>query len=215
MVPEGDRDTLVALEQELQIQRSRLAELDQQYTREYLALKPQLRAIPERIDELEAEIAEMKASGGNQVLDEAQQRFSAARRARSSLEQQLAVHKQEVAGFVATQPERLRGVGPVDISRPMDAVREIRRCVNELGFVGILVATCRFPSDWLMGGSTAASGSSNRSRQGTALCNCTLRLDEVRRRIRALLLHRVSTTRSSRPHIPTLRNSSFRLDDVG
>lgn len=45
----------------------------------------------------------------------------------------------EVAGFVAQYPDRLIGVGSVDISKPMDAVREIRRCVEELGFKAIRV----------------------------------------------------------------------------
>ena len=45
----------------------------------------------------------------------------------------------EVAGFVAQAPDRLVGVGSVDISRPMDAVREVRRCIMELGFKAIRV----------------------------------------------------------------------------
>ena len=45
----------------------------------------------------------------------------------------------EVAGFVRDAPERLVGVGSVDISRPREAVREIRRCVRELGFRAIRV----------------------------------------------------------------------------
>lgn len=45
----------------------------------------------------------------------------------------------EVAGFVAEAPERLVGVGSVDISRPMQALAEIRRCVRELGFKAIRV----------------------------------------------------------------------------
>jgi len=40
-----------------------------------------------------------------------------------------------VAGFVAQQPERLVGVASVDIRRPMEGVRELRRAVDELGFV--------------------------------------------------------------------------------
>ena len=44
-----------------------------------------------------------------------------------------------VAGFVREAPGRLAGVGSVNIRRPMDAVREIRRCVKELGFKGIRV----------------------------------------------------------------------------
>ena len=49
------------------------------------------------------------------------------------------ISNDEVAGFVAQAPDRLIGVGSVDISRPMQAVREVRRCVKELGFVGIRV----------------------------------------------------------------------------
>lgn len=45
----------------------------------------------------------------------------------------------EVAGFVAQAPDRLIGVGSVDITRPMQAVEEIHRCVNDLGFAAIRV----------------------------------------------------------------------------
>ncbi len=49
------------------------------------------------------------------------------------------ISNDEVAAFVTEYPDRLIGVGSVDISRPMQAVREIRRCVDELGFKGIRV----------------------------------------------------------------------------
>ena len=49
------------------------------------------------------------------------------------------ISNDEVAGFVKEAPDRLVGVGSVDISRPMDAVREIRRCVEQLGFKAIRV----------------------------------------------------------------------------
>ena len=49
------------------------------------------------------------------------------------------ISNDEVAEFVAQAPNRLAGVGSVDISRPMQAVREVRRCVNELGFKAIRV----------------------------------------------------------------------------
>jgi predicted TIM-barrel fold metal-dependent hydrolase len=49
------------------------------------------------------------------------------------------ISNDEVAGFVVKAPDRLVGVGSVDISTPMEAVREIRRCVNELGFKAIRV----------------------------------------------------------------------------
>lgn len=49
------------------------------------------------------------------------------------------ISNDEVAGFVAQAPDRLVGVGSVNIARPMEAVHEIRRCVTELGFKAIRV----------------------------------------------------------------------------
>ena len=47
------------------------------------------------------------------------------------------ISNDEVAGFVAQAPDRLVGVGSCDISKPMNAVREVRRCVQDLGFKAI------------------------------------------------------------------------------
>ena len=44
------------------------------------------------------------------------------------------ISNDEVATFVRRHPDRLVGVASVDLCRPMDAVRELRRCVRELGF---------------------------------------------------------------------------------
>lgn len=44
------------------------------------------------------------------------------------------VTNDEVAAVVAEAPDQLVGVAAVDLSKPMDAVRELRRCVRELGF---------------------------------------------------------------------------------
>lgn len=48
------------------------------------------------------------------------------------------VSNDEVAGFVAASGGVLRGVGSVNLRKPMEAVREVRRC-KERGFVGIRV----------------------------------------------------------------------------
>jgi len=40
----------------------------------------------------------------------------------------------EVAVAVRAEPELVVGIASVDIGRPMQAVRELRRCVRELGF---------------------------------------------------------------------------------
>ncbi|MCA9517490.1 MAG: amidohydrolase [Myxococcales bacterium] len=44
------------------------------------------------------------------------------------------VSNDEVAAYVAAMPGRLSGVASVDLSRPVAAVRELRRAVGELGF---------------------------------------------------------------------------------
>jgi predicted TIM-barrel fold metal-dependent hydrolase len=45
----------------------------------------------------------------------------------------------EVASLVRAYPDRFIGVGSVDLSRPMEAVRELRRCVRELGFRAVRI----------------------------------------------------------------------------
>ncbi|MGO4004066.1 amidohydrolase family protein [Pseudomonas fluorescens] len=45
----------------------------------------------------------------------------------------------EIAAAVSAHPDRVVGIASVDISRPMDAVRELRRCVRDLGFKGLRV----------------------------------------------------------------------------
>jgi uncharacterized protein len=43
------------------------------------------------------------------------------------------ISNDQVAAFVAHRPEMLIGVASVDLARPMDAIRELRRCVKRLG----------------------------------------------------------------------------------
>lgn len=75
-----------------------------------------------------ATLAAMDAAGVRQALTSA---WYAPRNAMIS--------NDEVAGFVAQAQGRLVGVGSVDISRPLAAVREVRRCVQELRFKAIRV----------------------------------------------------------------------------
>jgi uncharacterized protein len=44
-----------------------------------------------------------------------------------------------VAANVGRYPDRFAGVAAVDLARPMDAVRELRRCVRDLGFRALRV----------------------------------------------------------------------------
>ncbi|MGM0574438.1 MAG: amidohydrolase family protein [Myxococcota bacterium] len=47
------------------------------------------------------------------------------------------VTNDEVAAVVERAPDRLVGIASVDLHRPMEAVRELRRCVKDLGFRGL------------------------------------------------------------------------------
>ena len=55
------------------------------------------------------------------------------------------IDNDEVASFVTAHPGRLVGVASVDLARPMDAVRELRRAVRELGFRALRIVP------WLWG----------------------------------------------------------------
>jgi hypothetical protein len=55
------------------------------------------------------------------------------------------IDNDEVASFVREHPERLLGLASVDLASPMGAVRELRRCVHELGFRGLRIVP------WLWG----------------------------------------------------------------
>jgi predicted TIM-barrel fold metal-dependent hydrolase len=49
------------------------------------------------------------------------------------------ISNEEVAGWVGEHPDRFAGLAAVDLARPMEAVRELRHCVTELGFIGLRV----------------------------------------------------------------------------
>jgi predicted TIM-barrel fold metal-dependent hydrolase len=49
------------------------------------------------------------------------------------------ISNDEVAAFVSADPARLAGLASVDLRTPVKSVRELRRCVKELGFKGLRV----------------------------------------------------------------------------
>jgi predicted TIM-barrel fold metal-dependent hydrolase len=49
------------------------------------------------------------------------------------------ISNEEVAGWVDEHPDRFAGLACVDLDKPMVGVRELRRCVNDLGFKGLRV----------------------------------------------------------------------------
>jgi predicted TIM-barrel fold metal-dependent hydrolase len=49
------------------------------------------------------------------------------------------ISNEEVAVWVAEHPARFAGLAAVNLNKPMEAVRELRRCVSDLGFRGLRV----------------------------------------------------------------------------
>ena len=86
-------------------------------------------AIPEEAPGIDATVAAMDAAGvGFGLLS-----------AWSAPYQEPLISNDEVADWVATYPDRFAGLACVDLDKPMTAVRELRRCVTDLGFMGLRV----------------------------------------------------------------------------
>lgn len=85
--------------------------------------------VPERETPIEATVA---------ALDHADVRFGLLSAWHAPREDAL-ISNDEVAGWVAAHPDRFAGLAAVDLDKPMDAVRELRRCVIEHDFRGLRV----------------------------------------------------------------------------
>jgi len=57
----------------------------------------------------------------------------------SAPHQQPLISNDEVADWIAAHPDRFGGLACVDLNKPMEAIRELRRCVTELGFKGLRI----------------------------------------------------------------------------
>lgn len=101
VVPQNDSRTLSALEKRAQELREELEELDRQYTREFMALTPSLKVIPEKLAALEKEIFTMRQKGQATVLTDARQEYAAAQQTARVIQQQLEDHRQKAAEFTS------------------------------------------------------------------------------------------------------------------
>ena len=77
----------------------KLTELDHKYTRDYMALHPEMEAIPEQLDAVEKQIAEKEAAGKSLVLTSASRNYQAAKNAEIALQRQLDDYKQTALTF--------------------------------------------------------------------------------------------------------------------
>jgi polysaccharide biosynthesis transport protein len=99
VVPDDEQRSLSNLEKRLQELKEKLAEFDKRYTRQYLALQPSLKFIPEQIIQLEKEINVKHQTGKQMVWNEASQEYYAAQQVVRDIKQQLDEHKLKASEF--------------------------------------------------------------------------------------------------------------------
>ena len=79
--------------------RDQLTELDNKYTRDYMALHPEMKAIPEQLAAVEKQIAQKESAGKALVLTSATRNYQAAKNAEIALQRQLDDYKQTALAF--------------------------------------------------------------------------------------------------------------------
>jgi uncharacterized protein involved in exopolysaccharide biosynthesis len=99
VVPKQEQRSLSNLERRYQELKEKLAEFDKRYTRDYLALQPSLKFIPEQLKKLEKEIRYKRQVGQNIVLTEARQAYQAAKQVTANLRLQLDQQQKQAAEF--------------------------------------------------------------------------------------------------------------------
>lgn len=99
VVPDSDKRELVNLQQRAQELRERLSELDRRFTRDYLALQPSLKVIPEQLEAVQRKIRGLKQEGQSIVLTEAEQTYQAAKQATAEITQQIKDYKSTATEF--------------------------------------------------------------------------------------------------------------------
>jgi uncharacterized protein involved in exopolysaccharide biosynthesis len=99
VVPDQDKRALAQLQKRAQELREQLAELDHRYTRDFLALEPSLKVIPEQLAAIEKKIGQQLTYGRNIVLSDAKQDSAAARQAVRELRRQIQEHKSKASEF--------------------------------------------------------------------------------------------------------------------
>ncbi|MGH8548992.1 MAG: hypothetical protein ACRERU_10405, partial [Methylococcales bacterium] len=94
-------ESLAELEKSAQVLREKVAKLEQQYTPDYIRLVPDLRAVPEQLQDVEAKIASFGKVDQDRVLSAARQEAQAAEQKVRNLKQQLDEYKQTASEFTA------------------------------------------------------------------------------------------------------------------
>lgn len=130
VVPDTDKRSLANLEKRAQELSEQLTELDRRYTRQYMALQPNLRVIPEQLKRLQQEIRDQKFDGQNVVLSDAEQDYTAAHQAAIALRHEIEQYKQIATEFTRRFSEHEALVE--DLTQLEESYREIRSRLTQI-----------------------------------------------------------------------------------
>lgn len=133
VVPNSDKRSLANLEKRAQELSEQLSELDRRYTRQYMALQPELRVIPEQLEKLRAEIRRQKIDGQNIVLSDAEQDYSAAYQATKALKNEIERYKDTATEFTRRFSEHEALVE--DLAQLEDRYRETQARLTEIAVI--------------------------------------------------------------------------------
>ena len=102
--------SIAVLEEAAQVLREKMATLEQQYTPEYIQLVPDLKAVPDQLETIEAKIAKLSQKDQDVVLSDAIQAYSAAKQKTLDVRAQLEQHKGTAQRFTTkfSEHEALR-----------------------------------------------------------------------------------------------------------
>ncbi|CAL1240767.1 GumC family protein [Candidatus Methylocalor cossyra] len=101
VVPPREAQGLAQMQARAQQLREQVKDLRRRFTPQYVALQPQLKLIPEQLEQTEAAIRKMLEEGKRAALSEARQAYLSAGQSVREIRRQIEAHKHEAAEFTA------------------------------------------------------------------------------------------------------------------
>ncbi len=102
VVPPSDERAFADLQKRQRELREKLTELDSKYTREYMALQPSMKAIPDQLAAVETQIRHKLSAGKDLVIADAQRQYDMAARAEKTQLKALEDYKQTAVDFTTS-----------------------------------------------------------------------------------------------------------------
>jgi succinoglycan biosynthesis transport protein ExoP len=99
VVPQSDRKSVEGMHSELSQLKNTLKNLNKNYTMDYIHKQPKWRDIPNRIAELEAELAEVLEDGQSLILSNAERDYASAGRQVAQVQERYEAQEKEAARF--------------------------------------------------------------------------------------------------------------------